>query len=154
MIVIDASARVTSSRFRTSLPGTSLTVCDWNLLLKNKLLWNSGRPATPQRTKNTCAGVIGWPATLYHTPRRGDFEAAVEHFRKASELDPSFALAHSGLGVCYSTRVIDKFGESEDHERAASAFDKALALDPQLVEPRLHMVSDLSGTRREANGAR
>ena len=76
----------------------------------------------------------------YHTPRREDFEAAVEHFRKASELDPSFALAHSGLGVCYSTRVIDKFGESEDHERAASAFDKALALDPQLVEPRLHMV--------------
>lgn len=76
----------------------------------------------------------------YHTPRREDFEAAVEHFRKAGELDPSFSLAHSGLGVCYSTRVFDKFGEAEDHERAANAFDKALALDPQLIEARLHMV--------------
>ena len=76
----------------------------------------------------------------YHTPRREDFEAAVAHFRKASEIDPSFALAYSGLGVCYSTRVIDKFGEVADHERAARAFDKALALDPQLIEARLHMV--------------
>jgi len=76
----------------------------------------------------------------YHTPRPEDFEAAVEHFRRASQLDPSFALAHSGLGVCYSTRVFDKFGEVQDHERAAAAFDKALALDPQLIEARLHMV--------------
>ena len=76
----------------------------------------------------------------YHTPRPQDFESAVAHFRNAIELDPAFALAHSGLGVCYSTRVFDKFGKPEDHELAASAFAKALALDPQLLEARLHMV--------------
>lgn len=76
----------------------------------------------------------------YHTPRREDFEAAVKHFHKAIELDPAFALAHSGLGVCYSTRVLDKFGEADDHQRAADAFDKALAIDPNLIEARLHMV--------------
>jgi serine/threonine-protein kinase len=76
----------------------------------------------------------------YQTPRREDFESAVDHFRNAIELDPSFALAHSGLGVCYSTRVFDKFGQPEDHERAAAAFGKALALDPKLLEARLHMV--------------
>jgi serine/threonine protein kinase/tetratricopeptide (TPR) repeat protein len=76
----------------------------------------------------------------YQTPRREDFESAVEHFGNAIELDPAFALAHSGLGVCYSTRVFDKFGKPEDHERAAAAFAKALALDSQLLEARLHMV--------------
>ncbi len=76
----------------------------------------------------------------YHTPRQEDFEAAVEHFERAIELDPVFALAYSGLGVCYSTRVFDKFGEPEDYERAANAFDKALGLDSQLIEARLHMV--------------
>jgi serine/threonine-protein kinase len=76
----------------------------------------------------------------YQTPRREDFESAVIHFSNAIELDPAFALAHSGLGVCYSTLVFDKFGKPEDHERAAAAFDKALALDPQLLEARLHMV--------------
>lgn len=76
----------------------------------------------------------------YQTPRREDFESAVEHFRNAIELDPAFALAHSGLGVCYSTRVFDKFGKPEDHELAAAAFAKALALDSQLLEARLHMV--------------
>lgn len=76
----------------------------------------------------------------YHTPRREDFEAAVAHFQKAAALDDSFALAYSGLGVCYSTRVFDKFGETEDHARAAKAFDRALAIDPQLFEARLHMV--------------
>jgi serine/threonine protein kinase/tetratricopeptide (TPR) repeat protein len=76
----------------------------------------------------------------YQTPRREDFESAVEHFRNAIELDPAFALAHSGLGVCYSTRVFDKFGKPEDHERASAAFAKALALDSQLLEARLHMV--------------
>jgi serine/threonine-protein kinase len=76
----------------------------------------------------------------YQTPRREDFESAVAHFSNAIELDPAFALAHSGLGVCYSTRVFDKFGKPEDHERAAAAFAKALALDPKLLEARLHMV--------------
>jgi len=76
----------------------------------------------------------------YHTPRGEDFAAAVQHFQTAAELDPNFALAYSALGVCYSTRVFDKFGEGEDHARASAAFDKALALDSKLFEARLHMV--------------
>jgi eukaryotic-like serine/threonine-protein kinase len=89
----------------------------------------------------------------YQTPRREDFESAVTHFRNAIELDPGFALAHSGLGVCYSTRVFDKFGKPEDHERASAAFAKALALDSQLLEARLHMVFSYL-TRGEKQKAR
>ena len=77
---------------------------------------------------------------MFQTPERADFEAAVEHFRRAVELDPKFALAYSGLGVCYTTRVFDKFGGTEDYQRAEEAFLKALKLDPNLPEARLHMV--------------
>ncbi|HEX6622735.1 MAG TPA: protein kinase [Pyrinomonadaceae bacterium] len=76
----------------------------------------------------------------YHAPAPADFEAAVEHFRRAVRRDPSFALAHSGLGVCHTTRIFDKLGSEEDYERAEEAFQKALKLDPSLVEARLHMV--------------
>jgi serine/threonine protein kinase/Tfp pilus assembly protein PilF len=76
----------------------------------------------------------------YHTPAREDFEAAAEHFRAASRLDPAFALAHSGLGVCYTTRLFEKAGGADDYDIAEEAFARALKLDPHLVEARLHMV--------------
>jgi TolB-like protein/Flp pilus assembly protein TadD len=76
----------------------------------------------------------------YHAPTGADFEAAVAHFRRAVELDPTLALAHSGLGVCYVTRVFDKVGGATDYEQAEAAFQHALTLDPALVEARLHMV--------------
>ncbi|HLM55616.1 MAG TPA: protein kinase [Pyrinomonadaceae bacterium] len=76
----------------------------------------------------------------YHTPSREDFERAVEHFRRAVALDPSYAPAHSGLGVCHTTRIFDKLGGEEDYERAEEALYRALNLDPGLAEARLHMV--------------
>ncbi|HEX8071422.1 MAG TPA: protein kinase [Pyrinomonadaceae bacterium] len=76
----------------------------------------------------------------YHAPAAADFDTAVAHFRRAVELDPALALAYSGLGVCYVTRVFDKVGDAADYEQAEAAFQQALALDPALVEARLHMV--------------
>src|SRR6185436_8109521 len=35
---------------------------------------------------------------IYHTIARGDLDMAITHFERATELDPNFALAHSGLG--------------------------------------------------------
>jgi serine/threonine-protein kinase len=55
-------------------------------------------------------------------------------------LDPNFALAHSALGGCYVNRVLKGLGEAGDHELAESAFSKALALDPMLLEARMHMI--------------
>lgn len=77
---------------------------------------------------------------IYHTIARKDVDEAIEHFERAAYLDPSFALAHSGLGSAYANRVIKGFGEAGDHELAQDAFDKALAIDPHLLEARMHMV--------------
>jgi len=69
-----------------------------------------------------------------------DFKSAVKHFCRATKLDPSFALAHSGIGVCYTRRVLKGFGDCRDYEYAEAEFVAALATDPQLIEARLHMI--------------
>jgi serine/threonine-protein kinase len=77
---------------------------------------------------------------IYHTLAREDVEAAIEHFKRATELDPSFALAHSALGGCYANLVRKGFGDVDDYDEAEQSFEKALAIDPKLLEARMHMV--------------
>jgi serine/threonine protein kinase/tetratricopeptide (TPR) repeat protein len=74
------------------------------------------------------------------TVSREDFKSAVDHFSRSIELDQKFALAYSGLGVCFATRVTKGFGDADDYARAEKELSTALSLDPELVEARLHMI--------------
>src|SRR5438552_13692896 len=87
---------------------------------------------------------------IYHSIARKDIDEAIEHFEKAAYLDPSFALAQSALGSAYANRVIKGLGETGDHAAATEAFNKAMALDPDLLEARRHMVLiHLSGGEKQ-----
>jgi serine/threonine protein kinase/tetratricopeptide (TPR) repeat protein len=77
---------------------------------------------------------------IFRTVAPEDCAAAIEHFQRAIELDPNFALAHDGLGAAFVNRVFKGFGGAEDYERAEVAFQKALSIDPKLVEARMLMV--------------
>jgi serine/threonine-protein kinase len=77
---------------------------------------------------------------IYHTIEREHLDASIEHFRRALEIDPEFALAYSALGSAYVNRVLKGLGQTGDYEKAQKAFRKALALDPKLLEARRHMV--------------
>lgn len=77
---------------------------------------------------------------IFRTIAAADCDAAIEHFQRAAELDPNFALAHDGLGASYVNRVFKGLGGAEDFERAEVAFNKALAIDPRLIEARMLMV--------------
>ena len=77
---------------------------------------------------------------IYHTLAREDSDEAIQHFERAIELDPDFALAYSALGGAYANRVIKGFGSIEDYALAERAFNRALDLDPNLLEARMHMV--------------
>lgn len=92
---------------------------------------------------------------VYHTVARKDVDEAIERFERAAYLDPSFALAHSALGAAYASRVMKGFGEPDDHALAREAFDKALALDPYLIEARMHMIFIYlsSGQKAQARAA-
>ncbi|MFN2509815.1 MAG: protein kinase [Pyrinomonadaceae bacterium] len=76
---------------------------------------------------------------IYHTVSSEHIDSAIQHFQRAIELDPTFALAYSALGGCYVNRVLKGLGEAGDHEKAEKVFHKALALDPKLLEARMHM---------------
>ncbi|HVF49101.1 MAG TPA: protein kinase [Pyrinomonadaceae bacterium] len=77
---------------------------------------------------------------IFRTVAPEDCDAAIAHFRRAVELDPTFALALDGLGAAHVNRVFKGFGGAEDYARAEEAFQQALALDPQLIEARMLMV--------------
>ena len=77
---------------------------------------------------------------IFRTVAPEDCDAAIQHFQRAIELDPNFALAHDGLGAAYVNRVFKGFGGAEDYERAETAFSKALLIDPKLIEARMLMV--------------
>ena len=92
---------------------------------------------------------------VYKTVARKDVDEAIEHFERAADMDPDFALAHSGLGAAYSSRVMKGQGEPDDHAIAHAAFDKALALDPHLIEARMNMIFIFlsSGEKTKARNA-
>ena len=77
---------------------------------------------------------------IYHTAAHADVDAAINHFQRAIELDPQFALAHCALGACYVQRVLKGSGKIDDVTRAREAFDKGLAIDPHIAEARVYMV--------------
>jgi eukaryotic-like serine/threonine-protein kinase len=100
------------------------------------------RPVTvnPEAYEEYLRGRDDFARFVNRTLAQKDISDAIHHFCRATELDPTYALAHSGLGVCYANRVFKGFGDTEDYARAEEALKAALKLDPQLVEARLHMV--------------
>ncbi len=76
---------------------------------------------------------------IYHTVGREHIDSAIKHFQNAIQLDANFALAFSALGSCYVNRSLKGLGEGGDHDKARKAFAQALALDPKLLEARMHM---------------
>lgn len=79
----------------------------------------------------------------------GHYEEALEHFRRALELDPDFALAHVGLArASYLRQYATDVSEESALASATEATQKALALDPDLPEG-LAMFGDLLKARYE-----
>src|SRR6266571_5215367 len=77
---------------------------------------------------------------IFCTVPAADFDAAINHFNRAIELDPEFGLAYDGVGACHVNRVFKGLGGAEDFERAEAAFSKALSFDANIIEARMLMV--------------
>src|SRR5262249_3236881 len=71
---------------------------------------------------------------LLHQFRRKTVEAAVDMFKKAIQIDPSYARAHAGLADCYSVLYTNWHVHGDTLEKANTASEKALELDPESAE--------------------
>ena len=88
----------------------------------------------------------------YNRYRKEDNETAIEHFRKALELDAGFALAYAGLGDAYAQRAMRfSFPESE-LDSSLEASRKAIELSPGLPEgyKALALAYQAKGAYRES----
>src|SRR4029077_2063267 len=59
---------------------------------------------------------------------------AIESFRQAIEIDPTFALAYAGLAMTYWNVSAVQFAPTEVMPKAREAAHKALEIDAQLAE--------------------
>jgi TolB-like protein/Flp pilus assembly protein TadD len=75
-----------------------------------------------------------------------DFPAAIDVLEKATALEPNYAPAWAQLGRAYTTNGSLQFGGSEQYGKAQAAYEKAIALNPSLVEPRIYLANLLTDT--------
>lgn len=94
----------------------------------------------PEAYEEFLRGRDNFGRFIFRTVAAEDCEAAIANFKHAIELDPHFALAHSGLGACYANRLFKGMGTAEDYTYAEAAFSKAFFYDPNVVEARVLMV--------------
>ena len=77
-----------------------------------------------------------------------NFLAAITMLAKSTSVEPGYAPAWAYLGRAYATNASLQFGGHEHYGRAQAAFEKAIALDPALVAPRIYMANLLTDTGR------
>jgi TolB-like protein/Flp pilus assembly protein TadD/predicted Ser/Thr protein kinase len=66
-----------------------------------------------------------------------DNRRAEELLKRATELDPDFALAHAALGQCYALRGMRWWGGTDSADLAMASVERALAIDPDLFEAKI-----------------
>ena len=93
--------------------------------------------------------------------RPDGFRRALEHFSRAIELDPTYALAYAGLGDAYGAMVYYGYVAPQDgFPRARAAAERAIALSPEIPDAhvpigleRLFWARDWPGALREMERA-
>lgn len=102
-------------------------------------------PVTPRAAKAQELFLLG--RHLFHRRKPGDLEAAEGYLEESVRLDPSHARAWTALAGAYAARRdVDPFGQNRLADQR-EALERALALDPRLVEAHLRLarVLQLSG---------
>ncbi|HEY0747809.1 MAG TPA: TIR domain-containing protein [Steroidobacteraceae bacterium] len=87
-----------------------------------------GRPANPEAYSEYLLGK-----QLFNRGNPAGFKGAIEAFRRAIGLDPSYAAAYAGLATAEAYWA-DNGGEPADVERALTDADQAIALAPKLAD--------------------
>jgi len=79
---------------------------------------------------------------------RNDFAPAISMFEKTVSLDPNYALAWAHLGRTYNALASFALAGNEAYDKAFRAYEKALQLNPQEVEPRIYLANTYTDTGR------
>lgn len=86
------------------------------------------------------AAAAFWLGRIYYVERKLDQSAS--WFEKAAKLDPKHAMTQHWLGVAYGRQAVgaNKFRQAILAKRTKASFERAIALDPELLESRQFLV--------------
>lgn len=101
---------------------------------------DADKPANAQAYEDYLRGV-----DLYGL---GNYAAAIAMLERSTSLDPNYAPAWAHLGKAYTTSASLRFGGREEYDKAQAAYEKATALNPDLVEARIYEANMLTDTGR------
>lgn len=77
-----------------------------------------------------------------------DFPAAIRMLEQSAAIEPNYAPTWAHLGRAYTTNASLQFGGREHYRKAQAAYEKALTLNPALIEARIYMGNLLTDTGR------
>src|SRR3984885_14741789 len=74
------------------------------------------------------------------------FPLAIKMLEKSTEIDPNYAPAWAYLGASYNSDAAFEFGGREQYRRAEAAYERALALQPNLLDAQMFLANLLVDT--------
>ncbi len=77
-----------------------------------------------------------------------DYASAVQVLERSASEAPDYALTWAHLGRAYTTEASLQFGGREMYRKALAAYQKALALNPALINARIYMSNLFTDTGR------
>jgi len=101
---------------------------------------NSDRPISRAAYEMYLRGVDLYAAN--------DFDHAIAVLEQSAAMAPDYALTWAQLGRAYTTKGGLQFGGREQYRKAQTAYEKALALDRNLIEAKAYMGNLLTDTGR------
>jgi tetratricopeptide (TPR) repeat protein len=75
-----------------------------------------------------------------------NFPLAIEMLEKSTQIDPSYAPAWAYLGASYNSDAAFELGGLEQYRRARSAYERALAIQPNLLDAQIFLANLLVDT--------
>ncbi len=77
-----------------------------------------------------------------------EFLSSIHLLEESARTEPGYALTWAHLGRAYETNASLEFGGRQQYAKAQAAYEKALALNPALLEPRIWMANLFTDTGR------
>jgi DNA-binding winged helix-turn-helix (wHTH) protein/TolB-like protein/Tfp pilus assembly protein PilF len=74
------------------------------------------------------------------------FPLAIQMFEKTTEIDPNYAPAWAYLGAAYNSDAAFELGGREQYRRAQAAYERALAIRPNLLDAQIFLANFLIDT--------
>ena len=74
------------------------------------------------------------------------FPLAIKMLEKSTEIDPNYASAWAYLGASYTSDAAFEFGGREQYQRAQSAYERALAIQPSELDAQIFLANLLVDT--------